>query len=71
MATNNIENFPDDIDSFEFEERADYLLDDVLVRWSPNSSHFYSVKKPTQVGAKTLVRSIGSGKKHYMRHAYL
>ncbi|MDR4647858.1 ORC-CDC6 family AAA ATPase [Klebsiella pneumoniae] len=72
MTTNHIENLPDDLDSFEFEERADYLPDDVLVRWSPNNSHFYSVqKKLTQVGAKLLVGPRGSGKTHYMRHAYL
>lgn len=60
------------LDGIEFEERADYLPSSVLTKWSPNNKHFRAIqKKLTQVGAKLLIGPRGSGKTHYMRHAYL
>ncbi|WP_413739831.1 zinc ribbon domain-containing protein [Sodalis sp. RH14] len=59
------------LDSFEFEERADYIPEKMLVSWSPKNKHFFDVqKKLLQVGAKLLVGPRGAGKTHYMRHAY-
>lgn len=60
------------LDSFEFEERADYIPDDLLISWSPQNKHFESIqKKLTQVGAKLLIGPRGAGKTHYMRHAFV
>jgi len=59
------------LDSFEFEERADYIPEDLLVSWSPQNKHFDSIqRKLTQVGAKLLIGPRGAGKTHYMRHAF-
>ncbi|ELY5817286.1 zinc ribbon domain-containing protein [Cronobacter turicensis] len=60
------------LDSFEFEERADYIPEDLLVSWSPQNKHFESIqRKLTQVGAKLLIGPRGAGKTHYMRHAFV
>ena len=63
----------DYLDSFEYEERADYLPENLLLNWSPqNNKHFnYVQTKLTQVGAKLLIGPRGAGKTHYMRHAYI
>ncbi|MGM0938626.1 MAG: zinc ribbon domain-containing protein [Pseudomonadota bacterium] len=60
-----------DLDSYEFEERADYLPEDLLISWSPKNEHFNHVqKKLLQVGAKLIVGPRGAGKTHYIRYAY-
>ncbi|WP_350327095.1 zinc ribbon domain-containing protein [Pectobacterium aroidearum] len=67
ISTVNVEG----IDGFEFEERADYLPLEIISKWSADSKHFRSIqKKLTQVGAKLLIGPRGTGKTHYMRHAY-
>lgn len=59
-------------DEAEYEERADYIDKDDLLRWTATSKHFDNIqKKLIQVGAKLIVGPRGTGKTHQMRCAYL
>lgn len=59
------------LESAEFEERADYLESENLIKWTASSKHFNNIqKKITQVGAKLIVGPRGTGKTHQMRYAY-
>ncbi|HDT6073666.1 TPA: hypothetical protein QHC32_003527 [Enterobacter roggenkampii] len=58
-------------DEAEYEERADYIDKDDLLRWTATSKHFDNIqKKLIQVGAKLIVGPRGTGKTHQMRCAY-
>lgn len=58
-------------DEAEFEERADYIEKQDLLKWTATSKHFDNIqKKLTQVGAKLIVGPRGAGKTHQMRCAY-
>lgn len=59
-------------DEAEYEERADYIENDDLLKWTASSKHFDNIqKKLIQVGAKLIVGPRGTGKTHQMRCAYL
>lgn len=65
IAGNNIE-------SHDFEERADYLPDDFIIGKTAKDEHFSNIQsKIFQVGAKLLIGPRGTGKTHHMRLAYL
>lgn len=54
-----------------FEERADYIDKDFLLKWNVDISYFNSIqKKLTEKGAKVLVGPRGTGKTHQMKIAY-
>ncbi len=54
-----------------FEERADYILDDDILRWNVDIPYFDSIqKKLIEKGAKVLVGPRGTGKTHQMKIAY-
>lgn len=58
-------------DEAEYEERADYIEKDDLIKWTATSKHFDNIqKKLIQVGAKLIVGPRGAGKTHQMRCAY-
>ncbi|KER04317.1 zinc ribbon domain-containing protein [Photorhabdus temperata] len=58
-------------DEAEFEERADYIDKQNLLKWTATSKHHNNIqKKLIQVGAKLIVGPRGTGKTHQMRLAY-
>ncbi|WP_215398415.1 hypothetical protein [Rheinheimera oceanensis] len=61
-----------DIESHEFEERADYLPESYITDRTAKSQFFDDIqKKLIQVGAKLLIGPRGTGKTHHMRCAYI
>lgn len=59
-------------DEAEYEERADYIDKDNLLKWTATSRHFDNIqRKLIQVGAKLIVGPRGTGKTHQMRCAFL
>ena len=60
-----------DLESHEFEERADYLPPDYIKNKTAKGKFFEEIqKKLIQVGAKLLIGPRGTGKTHHMRLAY-
>ncbi|MCC8466966.1 MULTISPECIES: zinc ribbon domain-containing protein [Photorhabdus] len=58
-------------DEVEYEERADYIDKQNLLKWTATSKHHNNIqKKLIQVGAKLIVGPRGTGKTHQMRCAY-
>ncbi len=56
---------------YQFEERADFLLEDDLISWTVQSPYFTKIQKQLiNPGAKLLVGPRGSGKTHIMLHTY-
>ncbi|HOV26409.1 MAG TPA: hypothetical protein PK566_08640 [Pseudobacteroides sp.] len=54
-----------------FEERADYLSEDELIKWNVDIPYFNTIqKKLIEKGAKVIVGPRGSGKTHQMKIAY-
>lgn len=54
-----------------FEERADYILDDDILKWNVDIPYFESIqRKLLEKGAKVLVGPRGTGKTHQMKLAY-
>ncbi len=70
------ENFIDNTDNndnekFVFEERADFISHEDLVKWTVESDFFWDIqKKILQKGAKLIVGPRGAGKTHQMKFAY-
>lgn len=61
-----------ELESYEFEERADYLPSDHIKTKTAKGKFFEEVqKKLYQVGAKLLVGPRGTGKTHHMRLSYI
>ena len=54
-----------------FEERADYIFDDDIIKWNVDIPYFNIIqKKLIEKGAKVLVGPRGTGKTHQMKIAY-
>jgi predicted AAA+ superfamily ATPase len=70
------ENFIDNTDNNDneniaFEERADFIKNEDLVKWTVESDFFLGIqKKILQKGAKLIVGPRGAGKTHQMKFAY-
>ncbi|MBH3441846.1 hypothetical protein [Pseudomonas luteola] len=61
-----------EIESHEFEERADYLPASYIKDRTAKGQYFEDIqKKLFQVGAKLLIGPRGTGKTHHMRLAYI
>lgn len=61
-----------EIESHEFEERADYLPANYIKDRTAKGQYFEDIqKKLFQVGAKLLIGPRGTGKTHHMRLAYI
>lgn len=61
-----------ELESHEFEERADYLPDSYIKDKTAKGHYFDEIqKKLYQVGAKLLIGPRGTGKTHHMRLAYI
>lgn len=61
-----------EIESHDFEERADYLPDEFIIAKTAKDGYFSNIQsKIFQVGAKLLIGPRGTGKTHHMRLAYL
>ncbi|MEW3694303.1 zinc ribbon domain-containing protein [Pseudomonas aeruginosa] len=61
-----------ELESHEFEERADYLPDSYIKDKTAKGQYFDEIqKKLFQVGAKLLIGPRGTGKTHHMRLAYI
>lgn len=64
MINNELENSG-------FEERADYILTDDILKWNVDINYFSSIqKKLIEKGAKVIVGPRGTGKTHQMKLAY-
>lgn len=60
-----------DIDNREFEERADFIDFNDLIKWTVETSFFEKIqRKIIERGAKLIVGPRGTGKTHQFRHAY-
>ncbi|MCK5720337.1 MAG: hypothetical protein KAH84_10380, partial [Thiomargarita sp.] len=58
-------------DAKEFEERADFIAKDDLMKWTVQNDFFLAIqKKILQTGAKLIVGPRGTGKTNQMRFAY-
>lgn len=61
-----------ELDTHEYEERADYLPEEYIKHKTAKGQFFNDVqKKLHQVGAKLLIGPRGTGKTHHMRLAYI
>ena len=61
----------DTYDAGEFQERADYIEESDLLKWTVDSAHFRHIQaKLRQRGAKLIVGPRGTGKTHQMRYVY-
>ncbi len=62
----------EELESHEFEERADYLPANYIKDKTAKGQYFEEIqRKLYQVGAKVLIGPRGTGKTHHMRLAYL
>lgn len=72
MKNNQEELDFQELESHEFEERADYLPDSYIKDKTAKGQYFDEIqKKLFQVGAKLLIGPRGTGKTHHMRLAYI
>lgn len=64
-------DFMEELETHQFEERADYLPSDYIKTKTAKGKFFDDIqKKLYQVGAKLLIGPRGTGKTHHMRLAY-
>lgn len=60
-----------EIETSGFEERADYILDEDILKWNVDIPYFDTIqKKLIEKGAKVIVGPRGTGKTHQMKIAY-
>jgi len=63
--------FLDETEFKEFEERADFIESEDLIKWTVENEFFLGIQnKILQKGAKLIVGPRGTGKTHQMRFAY-
>ncbi len=59
------------IEESGFEERADYILDDDILKWNVDIPYFNLIQqKLLEKGTKVIVGPRGTGKTHQMKVAY-